>query len=234
MKVTMKKFIYFLIISLAVSGCSLLNGDSGTETSTGVSENSTDRQETGFVNVPDGARVYNVDVASSSVNWNARKAVGAEHVGGVEIKEGSIYVDEQEMVGGKVVIDMNTISDDDLEGAMNQQLITHLKSDDFFAVETYPEAVLEIKQANLVSEEGETRVYNVVADLTIKGITNEIEFEASVSGDESAFVAEASFSIDRSKWDVRWGSGSFFDDLGDNLVEDEIDFDVVLTASDKS
>ena len=124
-----------------------------------------------------------------------------------------------QIAAGKFVIDMASITCTDLtDPGYNTKLVNHLKSDDFFSVASHPEATIEIvKSSPFVNNES-----TVEAKLTIKKITHPITFK--VKKDGNAYVAD--LVVDRSKYDVRYGSGSFFDNLGDNLIYDEFDMSV--------
>ena len=132
------------------------------------------------------------------------------------------------IVGGEFVIDMTTINNTDLEGGMKKKLEGHLSSPDFFAVEEFPTATLKIK-----SSEGHDGHMHVTADLTIKGITNEITFDASYKEKDGTFMATADIVIDRSKFDVRYGSDSFFDNLGDKAINNKVAFKISLSGKQK-
>jgi len=174
------------------------------------------------VTLADGA--YAVNPAASRVAWHGSKTVGAGHTGTVAIKSGNLSVKNGQLDGGSFVLDMTTIKSDDGLDA----LVQHLNKDDFFGVAAYPEAQLVITGVNAGASAG---ACSVKADLTIKGHTNPIEFTATLEGTDTGLAAAADFTIDRSLWDVRFGSGKFFQNLGDNLIKDEIGFKVSLQAS---
>ncbi|RIA10454.1 polyisoprenoid-binding protein YceI [Flavobacteriaceae bacterium MAR_2010_72] len=159
-----------------------------------------------------------VDVKNSTVVWNGYKVTG-EHEGTLSLKEGSLTFNGDKLAGGKFVVDMTSLTVTDLEGGMKGKLEGHLKSDDFFGVEKHPEAAL-----NITKVEGSGGNYKVTGALTIKGITNVITFDMNVKGN----TATAAFKVDRSKFDVRFGSPSFFNDLQDKAIYDEFDLNVTL------
>ena len=130
------------------------------------------------------------------------------------------------LVGGSFTIDMNTIKDTDLNGDYAGKLEKHLKSDDFFGVETYPVATLIILEA----KPGANNAYTIKANLTIKGITQPIEFVAIVTPDGKNYRAESKLNIDRSLFNVKYGSGKFYDDLGDKTIYDEFELNVSLVT----
>lgn len=159
-----------------------------------------------------------VNVKESSVNWLGKKVTG-KHFGTVNLQEGYLEMDGENIVGGQFVIDMTSITVTDLTGEMKGKLEGHLKSDDFFGIEAHPTATLVIKNA---TKNGTT--YQVNGDITIKGITQPINF--ALTKDRN--VATTTVVIDRSKFNVRYGSGSFFDNLGDKTIYDDFQLDVTL------
>ncbi len=159
----------------------------------------------------------NVKLESSKVVWKGYKVTGS-HEGVIALKSGSLTFSDEKLVGGEFEIDMNTIICTDLEGEYKGKLEGHLKSDDFFGVENNPTATLDFQQVKATGKNS----YEVTGDLTIKGKTNPIVFTMSVYGNK----ANASLKIDRTKYDVKYGSASFFDGLKDKAIYD--DFDLVV------
>lgn len=155
-----------------------------------------------------------IKVESSKVVWKGYKVTGS-HEGTIAIKSGHLNFNEDKLTGGAFVIDMSTISNTDLEGEYKRKLEGHLKSDDFFGVEKYPTASLIFTKVKSIGKNS----YKVTGDLTIKGKTETISFNFSVYGSK----ANASLKVDRSKFDVRYGSTSFFDGLKDKAIYDEFD-----------
>jgi len=177
--------------------------------------------------INDRNSTMNVDVAESKVTWLGKKVTG-EHTGTIKIASGGLQFNEDKLVGGSFEIDMKSIENTDMENQeYNQKLVGHLKSDDFFGVEKYPTAILVVTDVNQKS----ASKYHVKGDITIKGTTKSIEFPVEVSLMESKAVASASLTIDRSEFDVRYGSGSFFDGLGDKMIYDDFRLDVTIVAS---
>lgn len=167
-----------------------------------------------------------VDTSESFVAWKGYKVTGSHH-GKVMLKDGQINFEEGQLVGGGFTIDMSTISCEDLEGEWQQKLEGHLKSPDFFGVEKYPLATFAITK---VVSRGTPGNYKVVGDLTIKETTKEIKFNTQVEEKNGRQVATADISIDRSDFDVRYGSGSFFENLGDKTIYDEFELSVTLVS----
>ena len=172
------------------------------------------------------AGTENVDIAKSSVTWLGKKVTG-EHTGTIAIKEGSLVAENGKITGGKIVIDMNTIVDKDLtDPEWNAKLIGHLKSDDFFAVATHPTSELALTK---VVSNGNN--YTFSGNLTIKGITNPVLFTATSAKDGKVYTYTGTLTIDRTKFNMKFGSKSFFENLGDKVVYDEftLDFTLVVT-----
>jgi len=204
--------------------------------------------------------VYNVEVSTSTLAWTGSKTFveGYEDTGSIALSEGSLEVVDGRLAGGSFVVDMTTIQTVSTGlGSGSANLDKHLEREDFFSVEEYPEAMLVItdvvpaedftnmvdsdEEAEASEEEGDTKeawdgvTYQVTGDLTIKGNTHPVLFIAEVyEGEAGAVVAEANIRIDRSKYDVRYGSGSFFDDLGDKAIDDIFTLDVMLVANPHS
>ena len=225
----MKKTLLFLgIIAIAftVSACS--NGTQNNVNSDLSVDNSvnTNQDINEQINIESGE--YAVNTEASEVTWLGEKIVGNSHEGYVDIKSGALLVEGNKISSGEFVIDMTTISDS--EG--NESLESHLKSEDFFMVNTYPEAKLVLKSSEIIDSNSENEVVlEVKADLSIKGITNEINFNTSIEEQGANLLANSEFSIDRTKWDIKYNSGSFFKDLGDNAIKDQIYFDINLVAN---
>jgi polyisoprenoid-binding protein YceI len=172
------------------------------------------------------AQNLTVDIEKSTLAWHGEKVTG-EHDGMIELKEGWLSWNDDKLTGGEFIIDMSSITNTDLKDAeYNAKLVNHLKSDDFFGVEKFPTAKLEIKS----SENFSNSKAKVKAHLTIKDITHPIEFEAQKDG--NWFMAE--IVVDRSKYDVRYGSGSFFDNLGDKMIYDDFTLTVKIATMDES
>lgn len=155
-----------------------------------------------------------IKVESSKVVWKGYKVTGS-HQGVIALKSGHLNFNEDQLVGGEINIAMVTITNTDLEGEYKAKLEGHLKSDDFFGVEKFPTASLIFTKVESISK----NAYYVTGDLTIKGKTETITFPLSVYGNK----ANAALKIDRTKFDVRYGSTSFFDGLKDKAIYDEFD-----------
>jgi polyisoprenoid-binding protein YceI len=168
-----------------------------------------------------------VNLSSSTVAWRGYKVLG-EHTGTVKLTSGTLDFDGETLVGGRFVIDMTSIVCTDLTGETRTKLEGHLKSDDFFGVANFPEATLQITNAIPYGTDGK---YKVVGNLTIKDTTKEIKFFTTIAEENGQRVATSEITVDRSEYNVRYGSGSFFDSLGDNTIYDEFDINVRLVLN---
>ncbi len=169
---------------------------------------------------------YNVDTNSSVIVWTGYKVTG-KHTGTVKIKNGNLTLDNGVLTGGSFDIDMTSIKDTDLEGEWAEKLVGHLKSDDFFGVAGHPTSKFVITRAIPQDSKGN---YKIIGNLTIKETTKEVKFLANVAEAAGTVTASGKITVDRSEYNVRYGSGSFFDGLGDKTIYDEFDLQVNLVA----
>ena len=160
-----------------------------------------------------------VKVSESTVTWKGYKVTGS-HEGTISLKSGHLEMDGNKLTGGEFVVDMTSLSNSDLDGDSKGKLEGHLKSDDFFGVATYPTAKLVFTSVKPLNKNS----YTVTGDLTIKETTKPITCVVSVYENK----ATATMKVDRAEYDVRYGSGSFFDNLGDKTIYDEFDLVVDL------
>lgn len=161
-----------------------------------------------------GSETKEILTDKSTLVWKGYKVTGSHH-GTVDIKSGSLIFKDGVLTGGNITIDMSSIENADLDGEYKGKLEGHLKSDDFFGVEKHPTAALTLTK---VKPDGKN-AYAATGNLTIKGITNPVDLEISIYGNK----ANATMKVDRSKFDVRYGSTSFFDGLKDKAIYDEFD-----------
>lgn len=167
-----------------------------------------------------------VDTAKSQVTWKGYKVLGA-HEGTIAVKDGNLKFEDGSLVGGSFAIDMATIKTTDLTGENAGKLEGHLKSPDFFGVADHPTATLNITK---VANRGKAGEYRITGDLQIKETTKEVKFNALVVEEMGGYVATADLKIDRTDFNVRYGSGSFFDGLGDKTIYDEFDLGIRLVT----
>jgi polyisoprenoid-binding protein YceI len=168
------------------------------------------------------------DNAATQINWKGSKIVGNSHTGTVDLQSGWLSVEGKTITGGEFVVDMTSIRDSDLKDeGMRAKLEGHLKSDDFFGVEKFPVSRLIITGGGKFSG-GKA---SVRGDLTIKEATHPVEFTVSESGNGDRRTYTASITFDRSLYNVRYGSGRFFSNLGNNAINDEIELEVTLVLN---
>jgi polyisoprenoid-binding protein YceI len=165
------------------------------------------------------AQTKKVNTKESNITWLAKKVTG-QHEGTVSLKEGALIFKDGKLAGGKFAMDMTTINTTDLDGDMKGKLDGHLKSDDFFGTEKFPTASLAFKT---ITDKG-NGIYTVTADLMIKKISNPITFDISILNEG----ATAKLTIDRTKYDIKYKSGSFFENLGDKVIYDDFELTVNL------
>lgn len=187
-------------------------------------------QTKGAIAVSTTSTAYAVDAAKSQIKWNGKKVAG-EHYGTINVAGGQLFISGNKVTGGSFEIDMNSIKNTDITDAeYNAQLIGHLKSDDFFSTEKNPKATFKITSLTPIkgAKPGQAN-YTVKGDMTIKGITNPISFPATVAVKNGVATAKGVATLNRTKWDIRYGSKSFFANIGDKAIYDDftIDFNII-------
>jgi polyisoprenoid-binding protein YceI len=171
---------------------------------------------------------FEIDTKASKVHWTGKKVTG-EHTGYLSVGNGTVTVENDKVVGVQLSVDMNSIVCTDIKDeGTNKKFVGHLKSDDFFSVEKHPNVKFEITSM----KPGTAGEYTVNGKLTIKGITNDVNFPAKVSVNNGLVKAVGTAKLDRTKWDIRYGSGKFFQGLGDKMIYDE--FEVTFDIAAKS
>ncbi len=179
------------------------------------------------------AATYNVDVEQSKIRWVGSKP-GTEHNGIISLSEGTLKINDEQLVGGNVVVDMTTIENQDLEGQDKKDLENHLmgysngKEDHFFNATKYPEAKFEI--TGIETAEDQTMLSG---NLTLKDTTKNITFPVQVSmneADNSVVLTSDEIILDRTEWGIKFMSKSFIENLGDNFVSDEMKISFDLKA----
>jgi len=161
------------------------------------------------------------DAGKSKLEWLGEKVTG-KHEGIINLQSGWLSWKENKIQSGEFIIDMSSITSfENLD-----KLVGHLKSDDFFGVEKFPTAKLVISE----STSFEKGTATVKGNLTIKGVTQPVEFKASYQKKDDGNWFFANIIVDRTKYNVRYGSGSFFDNLGDKTIYDEFKLKVSLVV----
>lgn len=167
---------------------------------------------------------YTVDKKASNVHWLGKKTTG-QHEGDVALQSGTLKVVNNIPLSGEFVLDMNAITVTDIKEAEdNKHLVDHLKDEDFFGTEKFPTATIAIKKLEKIDGAN----YNATADLTIKGIKNEITFPAKVEVTGNSVNATANITIDRTKWNISYKSKSILGSMADKFIYDDVVFTVKL------
>lgn len=176
---------------------------------------------------------YIVDIDKSKIFWTG-KGVNKEHTGFIKIQSGSLLIDTKTITGGFVYINMKSLVNTDIKDAgFKKNLEDHLKGQEFFFAAKFPTSTFKImKTERLDVPEGQPN-YKVTGDLTIKGIKNSIDFPATVKYNKKNIHIIGDIKLDRTKWDVKYNSGNYFQDLGDKLIEDDIDLKLDIYADMK-
>ena len=173
------------------------------------------------------AQNFKVDNQGSKLTWAAKKATG-DHNGEVKISNGSFTAENNVLKSGTFDIDLNTITDADLtDQASNDKLVSTLKSETFFSTDKFPKASFVITSATKTTGQN----YDIKGKLTIKGITNEVSFPATIAVDGKKLNATAKITVDRTKYDIKFRSKNFFENLGDKVIYDNFDLNVNLIAN---
>jgi polyisoprenoid-binding protein YceI len=176
--------------------------------------------------VAEGEKKVEISASESSITWVGRKVTGS-HSGTVPLKSGEVLVEGDSIKSGKFGIDLSGVAVTDITDAKNNaKLVGHLKSPDFFAADLFPTVEFTIDSATplakpLASGENTT----IKGTLAIKGISKPVEFPAQVGVKDGIAQARGKAKLDRTQWDIRYGSGKFFQGLGDKLIYDEFEVD---------
>ena len=178
---------------------------------------------------------FEVDQEASLVEWMGRNLF-SRHVGTAQLGPGLIFIKDGRLTGGRLTVDMTSLRCSDIpDPAMNAHLIAHLESEDFFSVEKYPQAELDIRQVEYRSNvRPDEPNYFITGDFTLRGVTNTIDFAAVAArkGDGS-FTAQALLDLDRTLWGANYGSAKFFGRLGQHVVNDDFHLQLKVVTKDK-
>lgn len=170
---------------------------------------------------------FKIDKQGSKISWLAKKVAG-EHRGNINVNDGAFRVENEELKGLTLNIDIHSITDADVSNkAANEKLVATLKGETFFNSDKFPKA--NFVTTSVVHKGGS--LYNIKGKLTIKGITNKASFPATVIINKNRLIASARISIDRTKYDIKIRSKSFFENLGDKVIYDNFDLDITLFAN---
>jgi polyisoprenoid-binding protein YceI len=231
-----KKLLY-IIIALLLLGAIFWAVSFNSETPAPIEENSnTDNLEESLVMETVEGGDYLVLQNESSLLWEAGKTmvVNYKNQGSIDILNGEFSLEDGQISSGSLIFDMTSLQVITMTttGA-NASLERHLKSDDFFSVEEFPQAELIIYPSNLVEDDELSMAYNLRGSLTIKGIDQDIEFPVLVYKINDDIIVEGTASLDRTLWDIRYGSDKFFDNLADNVIDDFFTVNFKIVAQKK-
>ena len=166
-----------------------------------------------------------IDNKESSIQWKGSSLNDLNtQTGFISISKGELMVEDGQLIGGTIEIDMNTI--EDKNHASNNKLVNHLKDPDFFEVKRFPYSTISITKINSVIGDHK----QVIANLTIKGITHPVTFQTETKLKGGIMKANAKLVIDRTKWDVRYKSAKFYNNLANQTMSDSIEFDIQIVA----
>jgi polyisoprenoid-binding protein YceI len=221
----LKLFAIAAIIGFAAFSCKSPTGDRAT-TGDAMTASELENYE-----------AYQVNLDESVVEWIGTKPTG-QHNGTTKLSEGVLKINDGQIVGGKFTIDLTSIVVLDItDPEMNARLLGHLKSEDFFEVETWPTAEFEILTVDVKgdaasqAETGVVPTHTISGNLTMKGITKSVKFDAQVEMMEDLVSAKTvRFLIDRTDWNVNYGSNKVFDNLKDNFIHDDMALTIKLVA----
>lgn len=168
------------------------------------------------------ADTYKVDAAKSTITWIGKKLTGG-HNGSINLQSGALSFNGKKLAGGNFVMDMNSIKDADNSANLEK----HLKADDFFGADKFPTSTFVIKSVS-----GTGAKVTVNGDLTIKGVTKPISFPATLAwnSDGSVTASADKIIVDRTKYDIKYRSGTIFPEIGNKMINDEFELAVKLVA----
>jgi len=170
---------------------------------------------------------FTVDTSASTLVWKGKKVTGT-HTGTIKLSDGELLLDENNIRQGNFEIDLSSITATDVtDPVSNKKLVDHLKSDDFFSVAKFPKVTFVITSVQKKTAES----FAVKGKLTIKGITNEIEFPASIKRIGKKLTAVATITVDRTKYDIKFRSPNFFENLGDKAIDNNFELTLNLIAN---
>ncbi len=183
-----------------------------------------------FANTNTNAQNYKISTDASAINWVGYK-LGGQHEGDLKLSSGVLKVNE-DGISGKFIIDMTTINCTDLEGEMKGKLEGHLAAADFFDVENHAKAKFKLNKVSIVRPvEGSDITHKVSGELTVKGITQKVQFPAAIVINGEDLTAKARFTIDRTLWGMEYNSaGNVLASLADKMIYDDIELDLNLSA----
>ena len=185
------------------------------------------------------ADTFIVDVESSSIEWIGKKVTG-QHNGNISILYGNVSrylkTDNSTVIDGQFAIDMTSITNNDIESEeYNKYLVDHLNSSDFFDVEKFKTSMIKIVNNDLITNQDSLYNTMITAEITIKGITQEIVFPAKIIFSKDIATAEGTINIDRTLFDIKYKSKNYFPDIGDKFIYNNftLNFNIIAKKNNK-
>ncbi|MBC8083565.1 MAG: YceI family protein [Hymenobacter sp.] len=180
-------------------------------------------------------KTYKLQPQLSTLGWTGKKVTG-QHNGNVQFKDGTVMVRGTQITGGTFVVDMNSLKIEDIKDAeSNGKLMGHLRSEDFFGIDKNPTSTFKITKVTLIKADAAGNNATITGDLTIKGITKPVSFPAKTGVKGDLASASGTATIDRTQFDIKYGSKSFFEGIGDKAIMDDftMSFNVIAKAEAK-
>jgi polyisoprenoid-binding protein YceI len=232
----MKRILPSILAVVVVVGLAIFLFGSPAESPTTEKTATTSATDDMDAEIPAGQ--YTVSTSTSAVNWTARKKLvdGYADTGVIPIKSGTITQQATGTLKADIVLRLDEIRAGSVanDKAPPSRLTQHLRSEDFFATSEYPTGTIAVKGTEPIASTTKKTDYTVTADVTMKGNTNTVTFPAKIGTKADQLNVQANMTIDRTRWGIRYGSDSFFDNLGDNVIEDDVDISVALRAEKSS
>ncbi|MEO6695906.1 MAG: YceI family protein [Ignavibacteria bacterium] len=214
-KIKLMVLTVLILSAVIITGCSKSSDDTKTNTDNRTNTTASNK-----------GKKLNIVASESKLGWLGKKVTG-QHNGTVDIKQGELFVENGKLTGGSFEFDFNTIKVLDIEDPeTNAKLTGHLKSDVFFSATSHPIGKFVITSITPGSDGN----YNIIGNLTIKSISKEVSFPAKVNINGDVVTSSADFNIDRTLWEIKYGSGKFFENLGDKLINDDFNIKFNITA----
>jgi polyisoprenoid-binding protein YceI len=190
-----------------------------------VKEESKNNPSTKSLSLAIGNKKYVIDTKRSAVVWKGSNLIGSNsHTGYVYISKGELTIENGQLFGGTAKVDMNTIEDEHHE--KDNGLIKHLKDSDFFDVKKFPFSTIVLTKAKSINSKNN----KIAGNLTIKGITQPVIFPIKIEIKDGILKIKGTLAIDRTKWNIRYKSGKFYDLLADQTISDSIEFHINIVA----
>jgi polyisoprenoid-binding protein YceI len=167
------------------------------------------------------------ELKKAAIVWKGFKVIGGGHEGTLTFSKSDLQFKKGKLVGGEFVVDMTSLKNTDMQGDYAQKLEAHLKNDDFFGVDKFPTSQFKITKVKSLGNDE----YQVTGDFTIKGITKSETFKAKVITEGKKAIATATITIDRTKYNVQYGSTSFFDSLGDKAISNDFELNINIETA---